>query len=561
MGIRFVKHGFQLLNRWRVLFLAMLVILGSSWSLMNNSFFRVHDFTHAARLSEMLTALQDGHFPVRWSRNLGYGYGMPLFNFYGPLPYYIGVIPYFFGLSVVSVMKLMLLGLNIVTFTGAYLLGKKLYGSSGGLIAATVMTMFPYRAVDMYVRGAWNELFAIAFFSWVFLAVLQLREKLSWRNVAVLALTLAAVCCSHNLMTMMFLPAAYGWGLWNLWKSKHRKNFFIYLHAGWVLGILLSAFYLLPAFSEKGFTKVDSAVLGGYFDFHLHFLYIRQWFQGTWGWGGSNYGPDDGISFALGVVPLILSVIGMLALFLRTRGKRIFAVFLISITVASLLLTTQKSQLVWDSFSLMKYFQFPWRFLSLVILGMGLLSGAVVYWIQSKMARVIISGICCLLMIISQLQNFRPEKFLDDPADFYNVAAERTQRLISEILPDYIPASVQKLPVLGLPLTESASGDFSKIDVQVDRVQEKLLLVDVNKPSVLIVRIFTFPGWKVYIDGLSSSFDISPEGWFKISLPAGSHKVSLRFENTMIRNLGNSLSLAGLIIVGSILLYDRRSRN
>jgi hypothetical protein len=39
---------------------------------------------------EMERSLQRFEFPVRWSANFGFGYGMPLFNFYAPLPYYLG---------------------------------------------------------------------------------------------------------------------------------------------------------------------------------------------------------------------------------------------------------------------------------------------------------------------------------------------------------------------------------------------------------------------------------------------------------------------------------------
>src|SRR3989344_5903619 len=83
------------LNFWRqwLIFLVAGLIVGLAFRpLLHNTFFPLHDYTHVARLSEMHRALVDGYLPVRWSKNLGFGYGMPLFNFYAPLFYYVAEI-------------------------------------------------------------------------------------------------------------------------------------------------------------------------------------------------------------------------------------------------------------------------------------------------------------------------------------------------------------------------------------------------------------------------------------------------------------------------------------
>ena len=64
--------------------------------LFHLGFFNIHDDAQIQRVFEMKTALSDGMFPVRWVADLGYGYGYPIFNFYGPLPYYVGAIFSFF---------------------------------------------------------------------------------------------------------------------------------------------------------------------------------------------------------------------------------------------------------------------------------------------------------------------------------------------------------------------------------------------------------------------------------------------------------------------------------
>src|SRR5579859_1412413 len=110
----------------------------SSWALLHSGMFRVHDYTHAARIGEMLRALQDGHFPVRWTANFGFGYGMPLFEFYAPLPYYIGTFFYWLGINIIVVIKLLFFFSSAASFIGMYLLGSKLFGRTGGILSAVV---------------------------------------------------------------------------------------------------------------------------------------------------------------------------------------------------------------------------------------------------------------------------------------------------------------------------------------------------------------------------------------------------------------------------------------
>ena len=71
----------------------LLLLIFSFWavrSLLESGYFPMHDDTQVGRIIAMGRALRNGQFPVRWVSDLGYGYGYPIFNFYGPLPYYLG---------------------------------------------------------------------------------------------------------------------------------------------------------------------------------------------------------------------------------------------------------------------------------------------------------------------------------------------------------------------------------------------------------------------------------------------------------------------------------------
>ena len=85
-----------------------LIILLSFFAIkpfLASGFFPMHDDTQPSRVFEMANALNDGMFPVRWSENLGFGFGYPIFNFYAPLAYYIGAVFYLAGLNPLDATK------------------------------------------------------------------------------------------------------------------------------------------------------------------------------------------------------------------------------------------------------------------------------------------------------------------------------------------------------------------------------------------------------------------------------------------------------------------------
>ncbi|MBU1085878.1 hypothetical protein KKB06_06020, partial [Patescibacteria group bacterium] len=302
-----------------IIFLVLtMVFFASSWSFLRSDFFLVHDFTHGARIVEMHKALVDGHFPVRWSSDLGYGYGMPLFEFYAPLPYYVGAFFYGLGFTLVESIKLLFIISSLVVLVGSYKLGKSLFGSLGGLLVATAITLAPYRAVNLFVRGAISELWGIMVLPFILYGIIRvvddgrvtLRKKQYWLT---LLFSLLVLLLSHNLTSLIFIPLSivFGGVYLILVSQKHtdkRKFFiqkFLILVGVYLLSLLMSSFYLLPVIMEKGFTRLEQAIVGNYFDYNLHFLYIKQFFEVNWKYGGSSWGPYDDVSFYLGTGQLI----------------------------------------------------------------------------------------------------------------------------------------------------------------------------------------------------------------------------------------------------------------
>lgn len=541
----------------------VLIWLAASWALFHPSFFRVHDYIHAARVGEMRQALSEGHFPVRWSGNFGYGYGMPLFEFYAPLPSYVGAGLYWLGIDIISTLKLLWMISSAGILLGGYWLGKKLVGRTGGVVLAALLTLAPYRAVNLYVRGALSEAWGMLFLPWILLAVLWVIERKRWGWLA-LSFAVAGVILSHNLTALIFLPlsAVFGLAFAVLKRPQALKpRVVVEGIGGYLLGAGLAAFYAIPALLEKDHTQI-SRILGGYFHYSQHFLYIRQLITPFWGYGGSQWGPDDGISFflgwgmLLGLVVVAGVVVYQLLQLLKQRAKLkkshwvplIWLAVLAGLFGVSLFMTLQRAQLIWDSVEALAFIQFPWRWLSVASVFGGIMVISSLALVGQRIRWAAAAGLVVILLTLNW-QYFQPEEYMEDPDALYYVDPNRIQTHMSDILPDYIPAGmpeeIEPTPEL-FTLTDPAAGE---VEVVIDRGHQTLLQTNLTQPTQLTFSIADFPGWYVEVNGERADKITTEDGLLAVNLPEGQHLVGASFGATPVRTASDMVSLVSVMIM------------
>lgn len=574
----------EMCKKYFVAFLLLLLILLVNRSLLHEGFFHLHDFTHAARIAEMGRALLTGQFPVRWSPNLGYGFGMPLFLFYAPLPYFLGALFWLSGFSVLTSIKLLYFLLTLITVLGSYRLGKSLAGRSAGLLLAFFYTLAPYRAVNLFVRGALSEALAMAFFPWVILGIWQLLKKFEKRYFFLLTLSLAAIMLSHNLSALMFYPLS---GFLAFLLCLQKENFRIFpafkkllpIFLAYLTAFGLTAFYSIPAVVEKDQTIIQS-IFSGYFAYNNHFLYIRQFLRDSWGYGGSEWGPNDGISFFFGYAQWLGLALVTLSFFVliwkswRKRSKQ----FLHSQTFLFLLssfffvgltafLSLLKSEFLWEKLSLLQYIQFPWRWLASTAFFLALLVAFLPRFLKKAWLRY---GITAILLVIAlfNLTYFQPESYLANADALYYSDPQRIRQEMSEILPDYIPSQMAEQETLKLLASDqNLAGAASKsADVEItpliDQGFQYLLDVKASSDSQIVWHVANFPGWQAEIDEKSIPVQTSELGTILLDVPTGQHKVSLRFtENTPDRIFADILTLLTILAFSYFLAPFREEKS
>lgn len=515
-------------------------------------YFAMHDDLQAMRQLQMDKCFQDLQIPCRWVPDLGYGYGYPLFNYYPPMPYYLGQIFHWAGFSFLDVVKIVFALAFIVSAFAMYLLGREFWGKAGGVISATFYVWAPYHAVDVYVRGAMNEAWAIAWFPAILWALYKIVVKNRWRYVPLLAFFIGLLGLSHNPMLMIFAPAAVLWTLFWIWRLKSLTSL-PKLIIGGVWATCLAAFFTLPVMFEGKYAHVETLVIG-YFNYLAHFIDLRQLFiERSWDWGASYYEKPDEMSFQIGHIHWIFSVISLfIAWKLRKTKQNIsFAImFFFFWTYAYTFLAHSRATPIWLVVKPLEFLQFPWRFLTITILGVSFLSGSLILLFgkfKSQLPKLGFVLILFLLLLVLYKDYFSWREYYPTLTDEQKFSGKLWQLQITSGIFDYLPIWAP-LPPIDPPKSDmefiQGSGEYT---TQVKRSNFQEYNVSVKTAdSVLQVNTFYFPGWKVFIDG--TAIDIDPKddpelGRMRVNLQKGSYNVLVRLTDTPIRSLGNFLSL------------------
>lgn len=93
--------------------------------------------------------------------------------------------------------------------------------------------------------------------------------------------------------------------------------FFFSVLFGLIWGLFISAYYWLPAVFEKKFIQEGTP-----FNPLDHFPFIRQLIIPFWGYGASVWGPNDQMSFQIGIINILVIVLGFIALVFYGRKWR-----------------------------------------------------------------------------------------------------------------------------------------------------------------------------------------------------------------------------------------------
>lgn len=510
-------------------------------------YYGASDDLHIAWLYELHKTLFLGQIPPRFVPDLSFGFGYPLFNFVFPLPFYIGEIFHLLGLSFVDSIKAVFLISVPLSGIAMYALLRQFLERNLSLIGAILYIYTPYRAVDLYIRGAIGEIVSFLLLPLIILSVIKIFQTKGFRWIGVGAVSFASLVLSHNITAYMFFPFVGLLFIIQLLQASAKKLYFAKSFLMIILGLLISAYFWVPALTESKLVKYDTV-----FNFADHFPTLKQLIKPYWGYGASVPGPGDGMSFFLGganIVLLVLSVI-FLALNWKQVGvkRKILLGWILSTLLIAIFLMNYRSSFIWSKVPLLPYFQFPWRFLILTTFFIPLLLSI---FEKIKINNYLLI-ILLAIIILPVMSYFRPQDFLGRLDSYYfnryiptPVASQEYLQIQEEYL--RLPKDTQKRPDRNYPLIYSDSGLIKDIQI-IDDLHVKAV-TDSKSGMVLNLSKYFFPGWVANLDGRKAKAESGvPFGQVSVIVPPGKHEVEFIFTETGFKKGLNAISLAAFLV-------------
>lgn len=550
------------------------------YQLLKPGFFFMQDDLQAFRIHQMFECFRDFQIPCRWVPDMGYQYGYPQFLFYPPSVYYVGALIHLTGIQIIDSVKILfILGLILSTLFMYLFLKiflereiKEISFSKVTLpafIGAMLYTYAPYKALEVYVRGAMSEFWSLVFYPLIFLTIYQLITKKKLKYLVFFSLSVGGLMLTHNLMTLIFAPIALLWTLILLILKKEKWVIFKIIIGG-LLGVGLASFFTLPVIFEGKYVHLET-LQGGYFDYRQHFVNLNRLFLSNhWGYGSSGFNQDNDLTLSTGQVHSLVALIGLIfSLIFFKKQKKLASIFIVFALVEFLVLFLihQKSSFIWEKLPILWWLQFPWRFLTDSIFLLSILGALAVYFANFLNKKIVLGlSLVILLSILSlHFSFFTPKdwKYISDSDKFSGQSWEK-QLTISIF--DYLPIYAKFPPnhkAPNLPEVLDGQANFSDYKKGSNYQTEE---ITVTKDSNIRLPLLDFPGMAVYINDLKfphGHYDCRGQeycfGQISLKLSRGQYKLKAVLEDTPVRTIGNIITILSIFTAATLLYLSNKN--
>lgn len=591
-------------------------------------FWGAHDARHSVYfLFEFDRVFRDGVLYPRWFPDMTYGYGYPLFNIYGPLAFYVGEIFHLIGFDFVTAVKIVFALAWVLSGLAMYGFVKRVFQHRGAAFIAGLLYVFmPYHLVDVYVRAALAESVALVFLPLTLWAFYETIYTKSIRSVLFAAFAYAGMVFAHNGIALLFSLVLGAWIIFLFLRANPNLHPRFFGRNGWVnlvrelfraalptigglaLGLGLTGIFMLPLVLEYRYINVAEWTLN-YYNYQDHFVELYQLFSPQWGFGISNLGPVDGLSFQLGLVPVVLFFAALFVIAKNPNHNRAYVLFFATLSFLVILLMFDFSLPVWRAFGLAGVAQFPWRLLTLTTVFFSIVGASVLLLDTheqpitkteqpitnnqqpptspvprppSPVPQFTLAVIALAALILLGSYPYITSQNILEPREgpvalaglmaFENSANEMTGTTVyakeqprwSALADNYVANKNVKSKI-----------DFSSVpDWLFIRIPQNSLhvngeRVDYNAPNgdvTIIFNVQNYPGWRAYLTPSRSAEIVRelpiavepPYGKIKVTIPQGEHGLWLRFQDTPPRTVGTLLSGLSLLIALGLWLWHMR---
>jgi len=241
--------------------------------------------------------------------------------------------------------------------------------------------------------------------------------------------------------------------------------------------------------------------------------------------------------------------------FRKKKKDRILTGGLIIGFVVTLFLLLKISLPIWQSVSILQKFQFPWRFLSIMVFIPAVLAGSFISLWPAKKKTWLAAMIIILLLLINR-NYWHAKGFLYRDESFYSGVYPSTTDT-GESSPRWSVRFMESYPEAPMEVIDGPA----EIEVVSRSTTRHVYDIKAETPSRLVENTLYFPGWDILVDGNPTEVqfqDPAYRGLMTFNVPAGEHQVIACFRETRLRLFADLVSLASLIVLSLSGIISKR---
>lgn len=535
---KFSTHGVYLI------FILSFSILGMK-ALFHPGLFTAHDIWHqVVRLYYYSQAINDGQFPPYWIGQLANRFGYPLFFFSYHLPWIIGVNLTKIGINISDTIKTLFFlsflgsGLTMYLFVNNLLKNK-----SAAFLSSLLYLWLPYHFLIIFVSASMGIAFVFTFLPLIFLGIHSLKEGQKL-GIPILAIGLSGVILSHIMHLVFLFPVILIFFLWSLVNTTKRVVFLKNIVFSLILGILVSSFYLIPAFYYNKFTRVHQET--GFFEIYKrNFINFNQLIYSKWSYSPIvNNAKNGEVSFQLGFAQWIsiLFLIYLIVFKKLTRSYPNLSICLLIGFVISIFLMLDFSQIIWSFLVKFTTVDFPFRLL-LPATFIASISAGIIFVNTGKKMKFFLFIFLIIVALYSNRNHLNVNQYTNFPISTYlNLETEITTNTFNEYLPVHANAKL-----LNKPWNEAVGNNLTT-SLTKQTTNSLSFNLDARETIASSFGQFYFPGQTLYLDGKLNQFNIDREGKISLTVPKGPHIVKIKYQKTLLITFSKYLTLIGILI-------------
>jgi len=527
---------------------------------------------HVYRAVQLDWALTQGEWYPRWSADLVYGFGYPLFSVAGPGAQYLIVALHRLGLSFIDATLTAFALADLIGAGGAFVFGRALFGSRGGALTALAYAYSPYMLMSLQ-RGALPESLGLALLPWLLWSIWQLHSQPGAANIARTAALFGTLPYIHNPSTALAGGCAVGLIVVLTLTAPRPERVPALLACGGALalGLAVSAWFWMPVVFEVSAIHIERAYSPPVLDYHFHFLSIAELFAWPQPFDKNLIGVL--VPRALGWPQIALAFVALAQW--RAGDRRVRAVIWAAACAVVMLaaLTLPSAVWAWDNVPGLRLIQFPVRLLGPASLMLALLAGrsalpdgaAAVAWRRNLQLPVAAAGLTLFALPWTYVRldpQVSPNPTLSQIHDW----ERRTGTIGTTTAGEYLPIWVTELPdpetlraayAVGSPVNRLDPASLpadARVLSQEAGYTRQVVVIESPEAFSVVFNVFFYPGWQATVNGAAVElWPTTPTGLISLPVPAGRSTIVLTFGLPPVRQAAAAVSLLG--VVGLVALF------